>query len=296
LRAEGTSETRAQADAVKAVRTELEATIATAKAAGVAPKDAFTAAKAKQKKEEDPSKATEKETANAEKKRVALEKAQAREDATRKKAEEKKRLDLERASDRANKDLEKYAKDEAKAAEQRAAEAIEPEMRKLSLIEKAQKKAESNKKKAEKEADEKNGCAHRSIAQETFSNGEGEGKALWQDRYWSNACRRCCWGCSCRCRVEACATCTRLHGYGALVADLSASVVQYATPVCRNESEAAARCSPAHVAIDRPTHVHRENDRRLPRSFVEFVFQHACESGAVRTIVFQGHALRRVAG
>ena len=85
LRAEGTAETRAQAEAVRAVRTELEATIATAKAAGVAPKAVFAAQKAKQKKEDGASKGTEKETANAEKKAVAIEKAQAREDASRKK-------------------------------------------------------------------------------------------------------------------------------------------------------------------------------------------------------------------
>ena len=60
LRAEGTAETRAQAEAVRAVRTELEATIATAKAAGVAPKAVFAAQKAKQKKEDGASKGTEK--------------------------------------------------------------------------------------------------------------------------------------------------------------------------------------------------------------------------------------------
>lgn len=119
LRAEGTAETRAQAEAVKAVRSELEATIATAKAAGVAPKAVFDAAKTKQKKEDGSSKDAGKKVD----------------------AEKKKRDDIAKATEKANKDLEKYAKEESKAAEQRAAEAIDPEMKKLSLIEKAKKNA-----------------------------------------------------------------------------------------------------------------------------------------------------------
>jgi chemotaxis protein histidine kinase CheA len=154
LRAEGTAETRAQADAVKAVRTELESTILVAKAAGVAPKAVFDAAKSKQKKEDGGAKAAEKESANAEKKRAAIEKSNAREESARKKAEDRKAKDIERATEKANKDLDRFAKDESKAAEQRAAEAIDPEMRKLSLIEKAHKNAAKKKKADEKEADE----------------------------------------------------------------------------------------------------------------------------------------------
>jgi actin-related protein len=152
LRAEGTAETRAQAEAVKAVRTELEATIATAKAAGVAPKAVFDAAKAKQKKENSAGSGAEKEVANAEKKRAALEKSQAREESSREKAtnrliEQKKKQqeredkEIERFASKAQKDLIKDEKDRQKKALQTQAEKIDPELKQLSVVEKAKKSA-----------------------------------------------------------------------------------------------------------------------------------------------------------
>jgi actin-related protein len=152
LRAEGTSETRAQAEAVKAVRTELEATIATAKAAGVTPKSVFDASKAKQKKGSGGPSGAEKEVANAEKQRLSLEKSQKREEESRKKADERKLeqkkkaieredKEIERAASKAQKELIKDEKDRQRKALQAEAEKIDPTLKQLSIVEKAKKNA-----------------------------------------------------------------------------------------------------------------------------------------------------------
>lgn len=142
LKPDGTDETNAAADAVARLRTELEKTQAKKSKAPSLPtekavKPPSTSAEEKKALLEQRAreKADAKRVADDEKKLVQIKKQQERESAA-----------LARATAQANRDLDKYAKDEAKAAENAALVKIDPELG-LSKIDKTKKRVSDKKKK-----------------------------------------------------------------------------------------------------------------------------------------------------
>lgn len=144
LRAEGTAETRAQAEAVKSVRSELEKTQKKAETAKLQPRKVREAKedreidryadkiqkqlirddKAREKAEAKTKADAEKRIASAEKTNIKLASAQQKASDKsidqQRKQDERKAKELDRAAEKANKDLEKYAKEESKAVERKS--------------------------------------------------------------------------------------------------------------------------------------------------------------------------------
>jgi hypothetical protein len=146
LKPDGTAETNAAADAVARVRTELEKTQAIKGKVTVKPDKAVKA----------PSTSADEKKAITEQR--AREKAEAKRvvDDEKKLAQIKKQQDREsaamaRATAQANRDLDKYAKEEAKAAEKAALAKIDPNTA-LSKIDRAKKRVSDKKEKADDQA------------------------------------------------------------------------------------------------------------------------------------------------